>query len=110
MPERPARLYTGHLRHRGRDAYHAGPVADATISLTLRVRGDDGVQARARLENLLGDMPGLRIMTVSRHRGIVTLALQVPRAELDAMLHRIMMNVADAEFGPIQPAVLAAVH
>jgi hypothetical protein len=26
------------------------------------------------------------------------------------MLHRIMMSVADAEFGPIQPAILAAVH
>ncbi|CAM3714739.1 hypothetical protein BOSP111201_21890 [Bordetella sputigena] len=110
MPERPARVYTSRPRHRGRDAYHAGPVADATLSLTLRVRGDDGAQARARLEKLLGDMPGLRIMTVSRHRGVVTLALQAPREALDPMLHRIMMRVADAEFGPIQPAVLAAVH
>ncbi|OZI19943.1 hypothetical protein CAL26_20520 [Bordetella genomosp. 9] len=109
MPERPARI-DHQPRHQARDAYRPGPCADTPYSLTLRVRGDDGAQARARLEDLLGDLPGLRILTVCRHRGVVTLALQAPREELDPMLHRIMMNVMDAELGPIQPAALAAVH
>ncbi|WP_157793074.1 hypothetical protein [Bordetella genomosp. 8] len=97
-------------REAGRPAGATPACADTPYSLTLRVRGDDGAQARARLEDLLGDMPGLRILTVCRHRGVVTLALQAPREELDPMLHRIMMNVMDAELGPIQPAALAAVH
>lgn len=110
MPERPVQRHANYAQHRASDIFWSRADIESPISLTLRVGGPDGAQARASLEHLLHDIPDLHIMTVSHHRGMATLALQAPRDELDAILHRIMAGVPGAEFGPIQPAVLAAVH
>jgi hypothetical protein len=110
MPERPVYAQSALLCRRAGDIFWTRPDAGSPISLTLRVTSPDGVQARTRLEDVLRDIIDLHIMTVSHHRGITTLALQAPRDELDAMLHLIMVSVPGAELGPIQPAVLAAVH
>jgi hypothetical protein len=110
MPERPVQRHANSSHHRTRDIFQSQADIESPISLTLRVGSPDGAQARARLEHLLRDIPDLHIMTVSHHRGMATLVLQAPRDELDAMLHEIMVRVPGAEFGPIQPAVLAAVH
>jgi hypothetical protein len=83
---------------------------ESPICLTLRVLSPDGVQARASFEYLLRDIPGLRIMAVSHRRGTATLVLQASREALDALLHGVMASVPGAEFGPILPAGLAAVH
>ncbi|ANN68210.1 hypothetical protein [Bordetella bronchialis] len=109
MPERPAHAHTARDAHRA-DRFLTRPRTACPISLTLRVDSPDCAQARTRLEELLRDIPGLRIMTVSHRRGVATLALQASRDALDTMLHRIMAGIPGAEFGAIQPAVLAAVH
>ncbi|OZI61984.1 hypothetical protein [Bordetella genomosp. 11] len=100
----------------GASARHAGntgrprSLADAPISLTLRVRDCADAPARTCIERLLRGIPGLRIMTVSQHRGTATLALLAPRHAVDAMLHLIMVELPGAELGPLLPAGLAAVH
>jgi hypothetical protein len=110
MPERPVQRHANYAQHRSSDIFWSQADTESPICLTLRVSSPDGAQARSTLEHLLHDIPNLAIMTVNQHRSMATLAVQAPRDELDTILHRIMVSVPGAEFGPIQPSVLAAVH
>jgi hypothetical protein len=71
------------------------------VHLTLRVHTVDALKVRKALHDALGDRIGVYVVSVDHVHHRTTLQLQTCRSSVDAIMQAIMMDLLQAEFGPV---------